>query len=433
MPDGLQNQGCFKRIEYEEVLELTTRYLADPPLEAGLKEFHSRMLNNAVRRDPSAREYINLMTDCFLDTGPYLVEGMTREELVRKLFQDMYGLGPIEPLIDDPEIQEVNVNGYNNIWYEKNGLKRRAEGIQFASDEKLKQVIDRCLPDKEVNRLATFAQSNFDNSRIYIGIPPVARVPYLNYRKFSVFTASEEQYLATGTITKEALEILKLLVGHRANITIIGPQNAGKTTLLCFLTDYYPRHFRIGVLESPDFETTIERRRPEGNVFSLKADEKLGVTELDIFKHALRFSADVLIIPEARGAEMEEVLKAQRRGNRGSMTTAHSISPANLVDDMVLMITESGKQYQLDLLKMMVARSLDIVIAMHHFPDGKRKVIGISEVDYEDEQKRVVINEIFRWEKNTLVRTNNVLREELVYSLLFHGASLDELRRKGLV
>lgn len=422
----------YKEVSYEKAVEIITRYMTDPPIKQQLKDFHSHMLNEAVRRNPAAREYVKAMIGRVLDSGPYAVHGMTRNPLVERLFQDMYGLGPIEPLIDDPEVQEVNVNGCDSIWYEKQGLKRQAIGLSFAGEEKLKQVIDRCLPNKEVNRLETFAQSNYDRSRIYVGIPPVAKRYYLNYRKFSVFDASEETYLQRGTLSGEALDILKVFVRHRANITVIGPQNTGKTTLLSFLTDYYPPAFRIGVLETPEFETAIEQRRPGGNVFSLKADEKLGVTELDIFKHALRFSADVLIIPEARGAEMEEVLKAQRRGNRGSMTTVHSISPVNLVDDLMLMIMETGKPYHLPLLRMMVAKALDIVITMHLFPDGQRKVIGIAEVDYDDQAERVVVNHLFAWEKNQLVRTGNHLREELSCSLQFHGADPAILQEKGL-
>jgi pilus assembly protein CpaF len=391
------------------------------------------MLNEAVMRKPLAREYVKTMISQVLDFEPYMVKNMLHGEAVGAIFNEMYGLGPIEKLIDDPEVQEITVNGFNNIWYEKKGIKRRAEGLSFESNDKLLQMINRCLPTKEVNRLEAFAQSNFDGARVYVGIPPVAKVPYLNYRKFSVFNAVEDNYLETKTLTKEALEILKIFIRYRTNLAIIGPQNTGKTTLLSFLTDYYPEHFRIGVLETPEFETTIEERRPQGNIFSLKADEKLHVTELEIFKHALRFSADVLIIPEARGAEMEEGLKAMRRGNRGSMITMHSTSPENLVDDIAMMIAETGKQYQFNLLKMMVAKSLDIVITIHQFPDGKRKVIGISEVDYDDPSDTIVINELFSWDNERLIRTDMNVRGELANNLCFNGAQKEELRIWGLI
>lgn len=421
------------RITFAEALALITRHMTNPPLRKEYKDFHAQMLQAAVRREQKAAAYVKTMIAQFLDEGLYQVEDMENTEAARQIYQEIYGLGAIEPLVDDPEVQEVSVNGYDNIWYEKNGHKYPAAGLKFASNEKLRQVIDRCLPTKEVNRLETFAQANFDGSRIYVGVPPVAKVPYLNYRKFSVFQASESNYLASGTLSAEALTVLKLIVRCRANITIIGHQNTGKTTLLSFLTDYFPENFRIGVLENDDFETSIEARRPRGNVFSLRSDRKLGVSELDIFKHALRFSADVLIIPEARGAEVEEVLKAQRRGNSGSITTLHSISPQNVVDDMVIMISESGKQLQVNIMKMMVAKALDIVITMHQFSDGKRKIIGIAEVDYNDSREDIIVNELFRWENGQLMRTENALLPDLAYRLQFNGASDSELKEWGLI
>lgn len=423
----------YEEISLEAAISAATEYLTKPNIKSELKEFHTQMLTEAVLRKPRAKEYVQTLIAQILDKKPYKVANMSHNQAVQAIFNEMYGLGPIELLINDPEIQEITVNNYNNIWYEKNGIKQRAEKMSFGSNEKLLQVINRCLPTKEVNRLEAFAQSNFDGARIYVGIPPVTKAPYLNYRKFSVFQASEDNYLKKGCITEEALEILKIFVRHRTNLAIIGAQNTGKTTLLSFLTDYYPEYFRIGVLESPEFEAAIEERRPTGNIFFLKADEKLQISELDIFKHALRFSADVLIMPEARGAEMEEGLKAMRRGNRGSMITMHSTSPRNLVDDIAMMIIETGKPYQLNLLTMMIARSLDIVVTIHLFPDGKRKVISIAEVDYDDKANRIVVNELLSWNKNKLSRTDNPVREELAYNLCFHGAKPKELKKWGLI
>lgn len=429
----LDEKSYYQNLSYEQAMEYVTNQITAPIMKPKYKDLHSEMLTEATRRNPAAREYVRTMMSKILDMGPYSVEGFSHEELVQALFQDMYGLGPIEPLINDPDVQEVNVNGCDNIWYEKQGKIYRAEGLSFGSNENLLRVIARCLPNKEVNMLDNFAQSNFANSRIYVGVPPIAKVPYLCYRKMTVFQADEESYLKSETLTEKALEVLKLFVRHKANITIIGPQGTGKTTLLAFLTDYMPEETRIGVLESGEFETDIEKRRPRGNVFSLRSDKKMNVTELDNFHNALRMSAKVLIIPEARGAEMDEVLKATRRGNNGSMTTLHSNGPRNLVDDMVLMIAESGKPYSLNLLKMMVAKALDIVITMHHMDDGSRKVIGISEIDYDDVNEKVVVNDLFEWDGEKLVRTAHTLREDLIYTLKFFKANPEELTKWGLI
>lgn len=429
-------QGYFKEISYEEAWEIVLKYMSNPPLSKMRKKYHDEMLRECVRREAGAISYVKAVIRQVLQKGPYQIEGFSETESVNLLYQDMYGLGAIESLVSDPRIQEVSVNGPDNVWYEKDGIKRKAEGLCFRDAERLKAVIDRCTgyTDKEVHRKEAFAQTTLpDGSRIYVAVPPVAKELYLNYRKFTVFEATEESYLKTRTLTKEALEILKLFPRHRANILIIGPQNSGKTTLLSFLTDYYPENFRIGVLESPEFETAIDKRRPDGNVFMLKADKNTGVSELDIFIHALRFSADVIVMPEARGAEIEEVIKVNRRGNGGTLASMHSISPYEVVDDISLMFTETGKNYQPHLLKRMIAKSLDIVITTYLSPDGARKVVGIAEIDYDDEKQEVTVNELFTWEKEGLCRTANVLSDNLLRRMIFHGAKAGELQQLGLM
>lgn len=430
------SENYYKHISYEEAWDILFENMSSPPIINQLrKKHHDEMLKECVKRNPAAIEYVKMVIRQVLQSGPYQVDNYTEEEAINLFYQDMYGLGIIEPLVEDPGIQEVWVNGPDNIWYEKDGVKRKAEGIRFKDMNRLRVVIDRCAgyTDKEVHRKEAFVQTTLaDGSRIYIAVPPVARVPYLNYRKFTVFSPSEESYLRTQTLTKQALEVLKLFPRYRVNIMIIGPQNSGKTTLLSFLTDYYPDNFRIGVLESPEFETTIDKRRPSGNVFMLKTDKNTGVSELDIFIHALRFSADVIVMPEARGAEIEEVIKVNRRGNGGTIATMHSISPYDVVDDISLMFTETGKNYQPHLLKRMIAKSLDIVITTHHAPDGSRKVINIAEVDYDDEKQNVTVNEIFAWDEG-LRQTQNVLSDNLLRSMVFHGAKPEELQRMGLM
>jgi len=426
----------YRKMSFEEAQDRISAYMSEPELPDSLRSYHDRMLTDAVKRNPKARLYVKEKIRTYLLQEAIKVDNFSLEEAVQKLYEDMYGLGAIEVLVEDPKVQEISVNGPNNIWYEKDGLLFFAEGIRFSSEDKLLQVIDRLLQytSREVNRQDTFAQSTLsDGSRIYVAVPPTAKVPYINYRKFTVFEANEETYLNNGTFTEEVLEFFKIMVRYRTNILIIGPQSTGKTTLLSFLTDYYPENFRIGVLESPEFETNIENRRPKGNVFSLKADKNKGILETDIFKHALRFSAKVLVVPEARGAEVEELIKAFRRGNKGSISTLHSLSPEEVVDDITFMMTETGKNYQPYLLKRMVAKSLDIVITMFHFQDGSRKIVEISEVDYDDQSQNITVVPLFEWSINGLKRTNYTLSDELARSLLFHGADKKKLKEMGLI
>lgn len=437
VPESLLDKArYYKKTSFEEAWEKLFDYMANPSFSPVRKTLHDTMLVECVRRDPAAIKYVKAMIRTFLQAHQLKVEDYTEDQAVEALYQDMYGLGAIEPLVDDPEVQEISVNGINNIWYEKNGKTTRAEGISFKSEAKLMLVIDRCMnyTQKEINRREAVMQTTMaDGARIYIAIPPVAKVPYINYRKFSVFEPSEEAYIKTKTVTFEALEVLKAFPKYRVNQLIIGPQNSGKTTLLSFLAGYYPEYFRVGVLEADEFETNIDNLKPNSNVFALRTDKATGVDEEDIFFHALRFSADILLMPEARGAEIEEVIKVNRRGNDGTIATIHSTSPYEVVDDISLMFTESGKNYQPHLLKRMIAKGLDIVVTTHHFPDGARKVINIAEIDYDDDKEKVWVNELFIWENEQLTRTTTYLSDRLLNKMIFHGAKAEELKRLGLM
>lgn len=427
----------MKKVSFEQAWELVFNELSRPSMEnKTLKELHDRMLQACARQEPKAKNYVKAKILLYLQKAQLQVENYTQNEAVENLFREMYGFGAIDELINDPLVQEITVNGPDNIWFEKDGLKQKAQGLRFHSEKALMRVIDRCMgyTAKEINRQKAFGQTTMaDGSRITITIPPIAKVPYINYRKFNVFIPTEENYIDNGTFTKEALEVLKLFPKYRANIMIIGSQNSGKTTLLSFLTDYYPDNFRIGVLESPEFETTVDVRRPGGNVFMLRADETTGVTLLDIFKHALRFSADVLVIPEARGEEMEEVIKANRRGSAGTITTMHSISSISVVDDIAQMFTESGKNYRPEMLKDMIAKSLDIIVTFRHMDDGKRRVVEIAEVDWDEENQRPLVKTLFDFNGDTLRRTDQTLTDELVFRMCAYGADLEQLAELGLV
>lgn len=371
----------------------------------------------------------------------YLIEvNKYTEEQIKIFTENIYvynfGLSVIDDLVKDETINEIWVNGANQIWIEKNGVKKRLDR-KFRNDEEVLRVMSQMLQydKKQINKSNPAVESKLlDGSRITFTIPPVSSYPCMNIRKFKAFDVTEENILKTKTIDKRQLEKLKLLIKGRSNILIIGETGSGKTSFLKLLYDYVNPNLRIGTIES-NFELKLAEKFPNRNIFEYEEHQELGVTLGDLFKLCLRSSPDIIFLGEARGSqEAEALINSMRRGHPGSIGTIHTNNAETAIDDLVEMILEDGeKKRDPMLVKNRVVNAVDIIIQIHKFGNGKRKIARITEVvpmaesEYTGKYK---LNDICEYDeiKDEFIDKGFIEGDSLKKKMKFFGVSQEEIK-----
>lgn len=386
---------------------------------------YNLLLSRCAAGDYNARLTILSLIKKIVEKDCGLAVPPVSDELARIIYVNNYGLGVIDDLVYDKTISEIWVNGAKHVWIEKNGIKTRLER-SFKDDEDILRVIRLLLhfDKKDITTQSPMRESRLlDGSRLTVIIPPAARFPYINIRKFESFDLSTDALLKEQSLSCEMADWIELIIKGRGNILIIGETSSGKTSLLKWLISLMDSGLRLGVIET-NFELKIEDKYPDRNVFSYEERPEIGITMGDLFKKCLRSSPDVIICGEARGSEADELIRAMRRGHPGSIGTIHTNSPETSIDDLVEMINEDGKRRDPILLRHRVASAIDIVIQMHRFEDtGKRKIIRITEVLTNTKDTEHSFSDIFAYNADVGFFKTGCVSEALKDKLRFFNPS----------
>lgn len=306
-----------------------------------------------------------------------------RVQLQISLINDILGYGPLQPLLDDPEIQEIMVNGPHQIYVERRG-KVELTGIRFRDERHLMRIIEKILLPlgKRVDERVPMVDARLpDGSRVNIVIPPIAlNGPCVTIRKFARDPFTMSDLIAFGTLTQEAAQFLQAAVQARLNIVISGGTGSGKTTLLNVLSAYIPNDERIITIED-----TAELQLRQEHVVRLEARppniEGVGeVTIRDLVRNALRMRPDRIIVGECRSGEALDMLQAMNTGHEGSMTTIHANNPREAFARLETMVLMAGVELPIRAIREQIAGALDLIIQTQRMRDGSRKVVVISEI-----------------------------------------------------
>lgn len=385
----------------EKATKVVLKEMTEPKGSIEEIENHNRLLARCAIGDKSAQMNVKAMIKKIIEKDYKLAHPPLSDMLVKKIYEDNYGLGAIDDLVNDPTINEIWVNGCEHIWIEKGGIKYRLKDRRFKSDEDVIRVIRLLLQfDRdEITYQEPMKESRMlDGSRITVLIPPVAKRPYINIRKFEAFEVTTENLLAAGTLTQEMVDWLKKAVRGRSNILIIGETGSGKTSLLKWLVGFIPPNLRIGTIET-NFELKLDEKYPDRNIFSYEEHPELNITMSDLFKKCLRSSPDIIICGEARGTEADELIRAMRRGHPGSIGTIHTNSPETAIDDLAEMINEDGKRRDPIQLHYRIASAIDLIIQIRRFDEtGVRRITRITEVIADSRSYEYKMQDIFRFE-----------------------------------
>ena len=324
-----------------------------------------------------------------------------REQLFHDIINELLGFGPLQPLLDDPNISEVMVNNAKNVYVERDGKIIRTN-ITFDNDDQVLRVIDRIiLPlGRRIDSDSPTVDARLpDGSRVNAVIPPCAiDGPSLTIRKFQKGKLSVDQLIEFGSITRGMADFIRACVIARFNIIISGGTGSGKTTLLNVLSSFIPEEERIVTIED-----AAELRLQQEHVVRLETkapniEGKNAVYVRDLVRNSLRMRPDRIIVGEVRGGEALDMLQAMNTGHDGSMTTLHANSPRDSLSRLETMCLMGGVDLPLKVIREQIASAIDLIVQQSRVKGGGRMVTSITEISGM-EGDVVVMTEIFRFEQ----------------------------------
>ncbi len=362
--------------EFQKFLELKSRLH-----EALLDRLNFSVIDKIVPED-LRREVANLATEVLAAERTPL-RSADFQRLVDELMHEVLGLGPLEPLLADPTINDILVNGYQDVFVERFGILEKTK-IRFRDEKHLLRIIDKIVSriGRRVDESVPWVDARLeDGSRVNAIIRPCSiDGPSMSIRKFSKMPFTMERLVAGDTLSETAAGLLKGLVRARLNVLISGETGSGKTTMLNAMSASINNRERIVTIEDAaelqmqqDHVVRLETRPPNPSGGG-------AVTQRDLVRNALRMRPDRIIVGEVRGAETFDMLQAMNTGHDGSMTTVHANSARDALGRIEQMVTMMGIDLPLSALRAQIASGLHFVVQLARLADGKRRVMSVSEI-----------------------------------------------------
>lgn len=356
-----------------------------------------------IEKSPyQARSEIRLACERAIKENPWIVEsGHDREEVIARYLDGVFGLGPLESLLDDERVTEIMVNGTQSLYYESEGTLKRSTSV-FNSDDQVYALIDRIISPlgRRVDESSPMVNARLPQGhRVNAIIPPLALDgPIVTIRKFRSSVYSLDELRSFGSFDKRMQTLMEWGVLFRKNIAVSGGTGSGKTTLLNALSSVIPHQERIVTIE----DSAELRFLEHPHVVRLEARprnaEGIGeITIKDLVINALRMRPDRIVVGECRGAEALDMLQAMNTGHDGSLTTLHANSPSEAISRLTTMV-RYGAELPVEVIENQIANALDLVIQTARNAKGKRFVCEVVGFSYSREQRACVIKPYFTWE-----------------------------------
>jgi pilus assembly protein CpaF len=348
-----------------------------------------------------AREAVARMIDEIIANQKIPLNFNEQERVRADLLDEVFGLGPLEPLLRDGSISDILVNGKDNVFIERGGLLQRVD-VRFRDDRHLLQIIDRIVSriGRRVDESSPMVDARLpDGSRVNAIIPPLALDgPALSIRRFGTGPLSSSQLVQLKSISAEMMEMLSAAVRARISILISGGTGAGKTTFLNVLSQNIPQNERIVTIED-----AAELQLALQNVVRLETrppnvEGQGAVRQRQLLINSLRMRPDRIIIGEVRGEEAFDMLQAMNTGHEGSMTTIHANTPRDALSRLESMVAMSSLTLPERTVRQQIASAIAIVVQVSRLSDGSRKVTSISEITGMEENV-ISMQEIFHFKR----------------------------------
>lgn len=336
-------------------------------------------LSNATK----VRQQVEDIFNSILDSENIVLTRSERARMFESIAADILGFGPLETLLNDPEISEIMVNGPRQIFVERKGKLTKSDVI-FNNDEHVLRVIDRIISPlgRRCDESSPMVDARLpDGSRVNAVIRPISLVgPCLSIRKFKKEGITVEDMIRFGSLTREMAEFLSACVRARLNVVVSGGTGSGKTTTLNALSSFIPEDERIITVENAaelqlrqEHVVTLESRPPN-------VEGKGEITIRDLVINCLRMRPERIVVGECRGGEALEMLQAMNTGHDGSMTTLHANTPRDAIARIETMVLMAGMDLPVRAIREQIAAAVNLIVQQARLKDGSRKITNITEV-----------------------------------------------------
>jgi pilus assembly protein CpaF len=329
------------------------------------------------------RGEVKSLVDKFLTREDVKVSPVERRRFVDEVMQDTLGYGALEPLLADETVTEIMCNGHDEIWVERGGRLERTP-LAFGDEVAYRQVIDRIVGGvgRRVDEGSPMVDARLpDGSRVNAIIPPLAvHGSVLTIRKFAADPYQVKDLISFGTITMDVAVVMEACVRGKLNVLVSGGTGTGKTTTLNVLSSFIPQGERIITIED---SAELQLQKPHVVTLESRPSNAEGAGEVkirDLVKNALRMRPDRIVVGECRGAEALDMLQAMNTGHEGSMTTVHANSPRDALSRLETMVLMAGYDLPVRAIREQVNAAIDVIVQLERFPDGRRMVTAITEV-----------------------------------------------------
>jgi pilus assembly protein CpaF len=354
---------------------------------------------------------VSRMAESVLAQEAMPLSSSEKDRLVNDVQHELFGLGPLEPLLKDPTISDILVNSHRKIYIERRG-KLEVTNVTFKDDEHLMRVIERIVSSvgRRIDESSPMVDARLaDGSRVNAIIPPLAiDGPVLSIRRFGSEPLRMNALIEHKALTKDIADMLQMCITARLNVLISGGTGAGKTTLLNALSAYIPEDERIVTIED-----SAELQLQQPHVVRLETrppniEGRGEVTQRDLVKNALRMRPDRIVIREVRGCEAIDMLQAMNTGHDGSLTTVHANTPRDALARLETMIQMTGMRLSDRAMRQQVASAINLVLQVARLSDGSRRVTSISEITGM-EGETITMQEIFQFERTGIDAQGQVI------------------------
>jgi pilus assembly protein CpaF len=358
----------------------------------------------------SARAQIREITHRLMEEDGLPLNTIGRQRIVKEIEDEVLGLGPLEPLLDDPTVSDILINGCNSVFVERKGRLQHTD-VHFQSDAHLMNIIDRIVSrvGRRSDESCPMVDARLkDGSRVNAIIPPLALDgPVVSIRRFGADPLRMDDLIRLHAFTPAIGRVLQGIARAQINVLISGGTGSGKTTLLNVLSGFIPDAERIITIED-----SAELQLQQTHVVRLETrpanvEGKGEITQRDLVKNALRMRPDRIVVGEVRGQEALDMLQAMNTGHDGSLTTIHANTPRDALIRLENMVAMAGLELPVRALRAQVASAINIVVQVERLEDGRRRMVSLQEINGM-EGDIITMSEIFRFVRTGVDEEGNV-------------------------